>query len=187
MPNLAEEDPAFPVDGVDDGLPCLDLLLRPYAGDLQEPQRGGGHPRGLGDEEAALGGALRVVHRSVRLRHVAVGAAAREGREDHPVGEREWAHLVRRHQRDHLRRRRSLMHHLPGRRRAGRRCDLCFLFQLLRLQPAGVFIRVGDSECVMLIGFRFSRPLASAIVSSGVQSSGSLYPACKPTGMATYC
>ena len=67
-------------------------------------------PRGLRDEQATLGGALRVVHGGVRLRHVAVGAAPRQRREDHPVGELELAHLVRRHQRDHLLR--SLLHHL---------------------------------------------------------------------------
>jgi len=102
VPDLAEEDAALAVDGVDDGLPRLDLLRRPNAGGLRVPLRGGGHARGLGDEEAAPGGALRVVHGGVRLRHVAVGAAAPERREHHPVGELELAHLVRRHQRDHL-------------------------------------------------------------------------------------
>ena len=110
MPNLAEEDATLPVDGVDDGLPRLDLLLRPDARCLRVPLRGGRHPRGLRDEQATLGGALRVVHGGVRLRHVAVGAAPRQRREDHPVGELELAHIVRRHQQDHLLR--SLLHHL---------------------------------------------------------------------------
>ena len=34
MPNLAEEESALAVDGVDDGLPGVDLLLRPDAGGL---------------------------------------------------------------------------------------------------------------------------------------------------------
>src|SRR6185312_17505630 len=91
VPDLAEEDAALAVDGVDDGLPGLDLLRRPDAGGLRVPLRGGGDPRGLGDEETAPGGALRVVDGGVRLRHVAVGAAARERREHHPVGEMELA------------------------------------------------------------------------------------------------
>ncbi|WVZ81972.1 LOW QUALITY PROTEIN: hypothetical protein U9M48_029295 [Paspalum notatum var. saurae] len=101
MPNLTEEEGALAMDGVDDGLPCLDLLLRPDAGRLRVALRGGGHPRGLGDEQAAPGGALRVVDGSVRLGHVAVGAAPRERRQHHAVGELELPHLVRRHQRNH--------------------------------------------------------------------------------------
>ena len=111
MPNLAEEERALAVDGVDDGLPRLDLLLRPDAGGLRVPLRGGRHPRGLRDEQATLGGALRVVHGGVRLRHVTVGAAPRQRREHHTVGELELAHLVRRQQRDHLLRC-LLLHHL---------------------------------------------------------------------------
>ena len=107
MPDLAEEDAALAVDGVDDGLPRLDLLRRPDAGGLRVPLRGGGHARGLRDEEAAPGGALRVVHGGVRLRHVAVGAAPRERREHHPVGELELPRLERRQQRHRL-----LMRHL---------------------------------------------------------------------------
>ena len=38
---------------------------------------------GLGDEEAALGGALRVVHGGVRLRHVAEGPAPCQGSKNH--------------------------------------------------------------------------------------------------------
>ncbi|WVZ81973.1 hypothetical protein U9M48_029296 [Paspalum notatum var. saurae] len=108
---LAEEEGALAVDGVDDGLPRLDLLLRPDAGHLREPLRGGRQPRALGDEQAAPGGALRVVHGGVRLRHVAVGAAPRHGRQHHPVRELQLPHLVRRRQRDR-RRLLSLLHHL---------------------------------------------------------------------------
>ena len=109
--NLAEEEGALAVDGVDDGLPRLDLLLRPDARSLRiPPLRGGRHPRGLRDEQAALGGALRVVHGGVRLRHVAIGAAPRQRREHNTVGELQMAHLVGRQQRHRLVCR--LAHHL---------------------------------------------------------------------------
>jgi hypothetical protein len=108
VPNLKEEERPLAVDGVDDRLPRLDLLLRPDAGGLRVPQRGGGDDRGLRDEQAATCGALRVVNRGVRLRHVAVGAAPRQGREHHAVRELERPHLVRRQQRDHL----LMMRHL---------------------------------------------------------------------------
>ena len=121
MPDLAEEDAALAVDGVDDGLPGLDLLRRPDAGGLRVPLRGGGHARGLGDEEAAPGGALRVVDGGVRLRHVAVGAEPRHRREHHPVGELELPHPERSHQRDRLLRR-LLLRHFAARERA--RCLL---------------------------------------------------------------
>jgi hypothetical protein len=107
VPNLEEEERALAVDGVDDGLPRLDLLLRPDAGGLRVPLRRGGDVRGLRDEQATLGGALRVVQGRVRLRHVAVGAAPRQGRQHHSVRELERPHLVRGQQRDHL-----VMHHL---------------------------------------------------------------------------
>ncbi|WVZ81988.1 hypothetical protein U9M48_029306, partial [Paspalum notatum var. saurae] len=110
MPHLAEEKGTLAVDGVDDGLPRLDLLLRPDAGRLRVPLRGGRHPRGLRDEQAAPGGALGVVDGGVRLRHVAVGSAARQRREHHPVGELQLPHLEGRQQRHHLLL--LLMHHL---------------------------------------------------------------------------
>ena len=78
MPNLTEEDATLTVDGVDDGLPRLDMLLR-------VPLRGGRDNRGLSNEQTALGGVLRIVHGGVRLRHVALGAAPRQWREYHPV------------------------------------------------------------------------------------------------------
>jgi len=31
MPNLAKEDTAFGMNGIDDGFPCFHLLFRPYA------------------------------------------------------------------------------------------------------------------------------------------------------------
>jgi hypothetical protein len=135
MTNLTEEDGTLTVDGVDDGLPRIDLLLRPDARSLRVPLRGGRHPRGLRDEQAALGGALRVVHGGVRLRHVAVGAAPPQRRKHHPVGELELAHLVRRHQRDHLR---GLLHHLAclvalGRRRAAAADEMQHCSHLLAL------------------------------------------------------
>ncbi|BAS96788.1 Os06g0216350, partial [Oryza sativa Japonica Group] len=99
VPYLQEEEGALAVDGVDDGLPRLDLLLRVDAGGLRVALRGGGDVGGLRDEEAAPGRPLRVVHRRVRLRHVAVGAAPRERREHHTVGELQLPHLVRRQQR----------------------------------------------------------------------------------------
>jgi hypothetical protein len=80
-----------------------------------------GHARGLGDEEAAPGGALRVVDGGVRLRHVAVGAEPRHRREHHPVGELELPHPERSHQRDRLLRR-LLLRHFAARERA--RCSL---------------------------------------------------------------
>ena len=110
MPDLAEEDGALGVDGVHDGPPRADLLGCPHPRGVGVALRRVGDARGLRDEVAAAGGALRVVDGGVRLRHVAVGAAPRQRREDHPVGELELAHLVRRHQRDHLLR--SLLHHL---------------------------------------------------------------------------
>jgi hypothetical protein len=53
MPHLAEEECPLVVYGVDDGLPRLDLLLRPDAGSLRVTLRGGGHTCSLRDEEAA--------------------------------------------------------------------------------------------------------------------------------------
>lgn len=107
MPHLAEEEGALAVDGVDDGLPRLDLLLRPDAGGLRVPLRSGRHTCSLRDEEATPGGALGVVHRGVRLRHVTVGAAPGQRREHHPVGELEPPHLEWRQERHHL-----LMNHV---------------------------------------------------------------------------
>ena len=103
MRNLAEEERALAVDGVDNGLPRRDLLGRPDARGPREALRGGRHTRALGDEQAAPGGALRVVHGGVRLRHAApVCPAPRHRREHHTVGELEMPHLVRGHQRDHF-------------------------------------------------------------------------------------
>ncbi|KAK8455058.1 hypothetical protein SEVIR_4G076501v4 [Setaria viridis] len=104
VPHLAEEERTLAVDGFDDRLPRLDLLLLPDAMCLRVPLRGGGHTRGLRDEQASPGGALRVVHSGVRLQ--AVGPAPRQRREHHPVGELEFPRLERGHQRDRL-----LMHH----------------------------------------------------------------------------
>lgn len=60
VPDLAEEERARAVNGINDGLPCVDLLLRPDARDLRVLLSRGGDPRGLGDEEAAPCGSLRV-------------------------------------------------------------------------------------------------------------------------------
>jgi hypothetical protein len=99
VPELAEEDGALGVDGVDDGAPGVHLLGRPDAGGVGVALRRVGDARGLGDHEPALGGALGVVDGGVRLRHVAVGALPRQRRHHHPVLELEVAHLVRRQQR----------------------------------------------------------------------------------------
>uniref|UniRef100_A0A8R7TC54 Uncharacterized protein n=1 Tax=Triticum urartu TaxID=4572 RepID=A0A8R7TC54_TRIUA len=104
VPELAEEEGALGVHGVDDGPPRVRLLGRPDAGGVGVPLRRVGDPRGLRDEHPAGRGALPVVDGGVRLRHVAVGALPRERGQHHPVGEVERrAHLVRRHQRDGLR------------------------------------------------------------------------------------
>ncbi|WVZ96754.1 hypothetical protein U9M48_042355 [Paspalum notatum var. saurae] len=100
VPELAEEDAALGVDGVGDGAPRRRLLGRPHARGVGVALRRGRHARGLRDEEAAAGGALRVVDGGVRLRHVAVGALPRQRRQHHAVRELEIAHLVGRQQRD---------------------------------------------------------------------------------------
>ncbi|CAL4896175.1 unnamed protein product [Urochloa decumbens] len=100
VPELAEEDGALGVDGVHDGPPRRDLLGRPDPRRVGVALRCVGDARGLGDHEPALGGALRVVHGGVRLRHVAVRALPSQRRKNHPVGELEIAHLVRRQKRD---------------------------------------------------------------------------------------
>ncbi|WVZ71320.1 hypothetical protein U9M48_019915 [Paspalum notatum var. saurae] len=101
VPELAEEDGALlGVHGVHDGAPRRHLLGRPHARGVRVALRGVGHPRGLGDEEPAGGGALRVVDGGVRLRHVAVGALPRQRRQHHAVRELELAHPVGRQQGD---------------------------------------------------------------------------------------
>ena len=110
MPNLTEEDATLTVDGVDDGFPRLDLLLRLDARRLWVTLGGGGPIRGLRDEQATTGGTLRGVHHGVWLRHLAVGAAPRQRREHNTVRELEMAHLVGHQQRDRLFCR--LTHHL---------------------------------------------------------------------------
>jgi hypothetical protein len=85
VPDLAEEERPLRVDGVHDGLPGLDVLRRPDPRRVGVPLRRVGDARGLGDEQAAGGGALGVVERGVRLRDVAVGALPRERRQDDPV------------------------------------------------------------------------------------------------------
>ena len=74
VPELAEEDGALGVDGVDDGPPGGDVVGRPDTRRVRVALRRVGDACGLGDEEAAAGGALGVVHGGVRLWDVAVGA-----------------------------------------------------------------------------------------------------------------
>jgi hypothetical protein len=94
VPELAEEDGALGVDGVYDGPPRRHLVGRPHPRRVGVALRRVGDARGLGDEEAAPGGALRVVDGAVRLRDVAVGALPRQRRQHHPVFQLKCAHLV---------------------------------------------------------------------------------------------
>jgi len=82
VPNLAEEDTAFGVDGIDDGFPCFDLLFRPYPGRFRVALSGVGNSGGFGDEKAAVGGSLRVIEDGVGLRNVLVGPLSGERSQD---------------------------------------------------------------------------------------------------------
>jgi len=94
VPNLAEEDAAFGVNGVDDGFPCLDLVFGPYAGRVGEALSGVGNAGGFGNEEAAVGGSLGIVEDGVGLWKVVVGPLSGERCQDNSVRKIESSHLL---------------------------------------------------------------------------------------------
>lgn len=86
MPELGEEDGTAGVDGVDDRLPGLDLLVGPQPRNVRVPARALRHGAGLGDEEAAGRRPLAVVESHVlRLRHVPERPAPRQRRQHNPA------------------------------------------------------------------------------------------------------
>ena len=94
MPDLGEDTAAGLVHGAGDGLPALDLLLAPEAGDIGIADRQGGDGHALADDQAG-GGALAVVFGHQGARHMAGRAGAGEGRHDDAVGQGEVAQADR--------------------------------------------------------------------------------------------
>lgn len=88
--------------------PCIYLLLIVNSRDMRKPRTRRRDDGSLGDEQASLGGPLRVVLRQRRPRQPSDGPAPRHRRQHHPVGEAEAAHLVGREERRPLIRRRPI-------------------------------------------------------------------------------
>src|SRR3954466_15612643 len=82
MPELEKDDAALGVHGVDHLAPARDLRLRIDAGRRWITAAVREHGRGLGDEQAALGGALAVIFGVERPRRkaLALGPHARQRR-----------------------------------------------------------------------------------------------------------
>src|SRR3954449_11712715 len=89
MPELEKDDAALGVHGVDHLAPARDLRLRIDAGRRWITAAVREHGRGLGDEQAALGGALTVIFGVERPRRkaLALGPHARQRRHRDPMRE----------------------------------------------------------------------------------------------------
>lgn len=88
MCDLAEENRAFVVHSLHNGLPRFHLLLRPNAGGIRKAVAVLRDPSAFRDEKPTRRGTLRVVDSDVRLRH-AVGRAGSRQRSHHYPATRE--------------------------------------------------------------------------------------------------
>jgi hypothetical protein len=61
MPELQEDEGALGVDGINDLAPTFDLLVRPDAGHAGIAEGSRRDRRGLGNDQPALRGALRII------------------------------------------------------------------------------------------------------------------------------
>ncbi len=83
VPELAEEDGALVVDGLDNGLPSLRLLLGPDSGRVGEALVSDGNTCGFRDDQTSRCCTLWVVQSCMWLRNRVVWAASRQRRHHH--------------------------------------------------------------------------------------------------------